>query len=178
MRHGVRWGGAAIIVAALAVGCSRGPTGTAKEKDEEQVRAKFVALQDALRSLLKSAEGDSRPLYDLLHTDTQLDADRVAKSVSEAYAKADPATQAKFAEKLGVPAAQMGQLSGLNYLRSKFFLDKYHEIPDSKVEKISFERDKAWVHYVEPDGDHEKLELAREDTVWKVILPVPRFEMK
>jgi len=179
MRHGVRWGGAALVVASLVVGCTRTPTGTSKEKDEEQVQEKFVALQDALKAILaKPDDADTRALWDLLHTDTQLDADRVAKKVREQFDRADDASKAKVCEALHVPAAKMSQFSGPHYLRSKTFLGKYNEIPDSKLEKITFERDKAWVHYLEPDGDHQKLELVRQDRQWKILLPVPPFEMK
>jgi hypothetical protein len=178
MRRCVRWGGAAVLVAALAVGCSRTPSGTQLEQDEGQVREKFVALQGALKALLAKPDGaDTRALWDLLHTDSQLDADRVAKSVSERYAKADDGTKATMAEKLGMAGDKIATLSGPNYFRSKAFLSgRISEIPGSKLDKITFERDKAWVHYVEDDGDHEKLELAREDRVWKIILPIPRLE--
>ena len=178
MRYAVRWGGAAVVLATLAVGCSKTPTGTKREQDEEQVRGKFVALQGALKALIAKPDGaDTRAVFDLLHTDSQLDADRVAKSVSERYAKADDAAKAKMAEKLGMPGDQVATLSGPNYLRSKVFLSgKTAEIPGSKFDKINFERDKAWVHYIEDDGDREKLELAREDRQWKIILPIPRFE--
>ena len=103
-------------------------------------------------------------------------ADRVAKSVSEKYAKADADTQAKMAEKLGMPGPKIAELSGPNYLRSKVFLGKYHEIPDSKIiGKIVVQGDQATLNYEEPDGDKEKLNYARQEGKWKVGMPLPKF---
>ena len=179
MRRCVRWGGAAMVVAALAVGCTRTPPAAKAASDEEQVRAQFVALQDALTAALaKPNEADTRKIWDLLHGDSQEDANRIAKAVSDQYAKADAPTKAKMEEALRVPGPKMGKYSGVNYLRGKEFLGKWDEIPGSKIDKITFEKDKAWVHYVEKDGDAEKLPLARQDERWKFILPIPRFELK
>jgi hypothetical protein len=180
MRHGVRWGGAALLAGALLVGCTGAPTGTAKQKDEERVGEKFVALQGALKNVLaKPDDADTRPLWDLLHTDTQLDADRIAKKIRADFDKADDATKAKMSEALHTPVAKLKTYSGLHYLRSKTFLGKYDEIPESKLEKVAFEsKDKAWAHYEEPDKEHQKVELVRQDLQWKVLLQVPPFEMK
>jgi hypothetical protein len=178
MQRSVRWGGAAMVMAAMAVGCSQTAARVARE--EPHVRAKFASLQNTLKGFLENPDDHHlRALWDLLHNDSQLDADRVAKSVQEQYAKADDAAKAKMAEKLGLPGDKIATLSGPNYIRTKLFLGgKVSEIPGSKLDKVTFERDKAWVHYVEADGDHEKLELAQQDRTWKIIVPIPRFEAK
>jgi hypothetical protein len=182
MRHGVRWGGVALLTSALLVGCTRTPTGTAKEKDEAQVRERFAALQGAIKAVLaKPDDADTRPLWDLLHSDTRLDADRIAEKIRVQFDKADDATKAKMSEALHLPLEKLKTYSGLHYLRSKTFLGKYDEIPESKLEKITFDgKDKAWAHYVESDEDHDrqKVEMVRQDLQWKILLPVPAFEMK
>ncbi len=175
MRHGVRWGGAVLLVA-VAIGCTRGPSGTQREKDEAVIRERFADLQAALKGLQANPyDAHARKVFDLLHTDTQQNADRTAKSVSDQYARADDAAKAKIGAALGVSGADFQRLSGLDYLRGKVFLNAYQAVADSKLDKITFERDKAWAHYQETGGAHDsgKVEFAQQDRQWKIILPIP-----
>jgi hypothetical protein len=175
MRHGVRWGGVVLLMA-MAIGCTRAPTGAQREKDEAVVRERFTALQDAFKAVqAKPDDANTRKLFDLLHTDSQQNADRAAKSVSDQYVRADDAAKAKISAALGVSGADFQRLSGIDYLRSKVFLNTYQAVADSKLDKITFERDKAWAHYQETGSarDSGKVEFALQDQQWKIILPIP-----
>jgi hypothetical protein len=181
MRHVARWGGVVVLLAVLAAGCST-QSGTTKDKakvgslesPEEQVKAKFNTFQQAFRVLLKEPnEDNARLVWDLLHTDSQLDADRAAKTIREEFKKADATEKATQEKALGLTAAELDNLSGLSFLRSKRFLGKYDEIPDSKLDKVTVRGDEASVVYIEPDNDQVTLRLARQDGQWKVLLPVP-----
>jgi hypothetical protein len=158
---------AATILSCLA-GCSR-PTDNAAPpaKGDEEVRATFVAFQQTLKAK------DADKLWSLLAADSQADAERKAKSVRDAYAKANPKERAEQEKTLGLASAELESLKGVGFLKSKRFLGKYDEIPGSKVDKIDVKGDKAVVNYIEDDGDKEKLELIREQGKWKVVVPMP-----
>jgi hypothetical protein len=51
---------------------------------------------------------------------------------------------------------------------------KFPEVPQGTIEKVSVQTESATIHFVEPDGDHEKLILIREDQQWKFWLKIPR----
>jgi hypothetical protein len=165
----------------VAVGCS-GQSGTKKDKvqigtletPEEQVKAKFNTFQQAFTVLEKQpTEDNARLVWDLLHTDSQLDADRAAKFIREEFKKADATEKAKQEKALGLTATELEGLSGLSFLRSKRFLGKYDELPASKMDKVEVRGDEASVIYIEPDNDRVTLRMARQDGQWKVLLPVP-----
>jgi hypothetical protein len=152
---------------ALGVGCSGSGTPAPQAKEEDQVRQAFEALQKALKAR------DADKLWAMLDADSQADADRAARAIRDSYAKAKPAEQAEQEKALGLPAAKFAALKGPGFLETKRFHGKYDEIPDSKVDKVVVQGDRATVHYVEPDDDKEKLTFVREKGEWKVSLPMP-----
>jgi hypothetical protein len=60
-------------------------------------------------------------------------------------------------------------------IKTKRFLGKYDEIPDSKITGITVQGESATLNYLEPDGDKEKLIYTRQDGKWKVAMPMPKF---
>jgi len=149
-----------VLVLTISAGCS-GTAGTSSG-DEKQVRQAFTALQEALKAK------DAEKIWGLLDADGQADAESRARAVRDAYAKASPAEKAKQEKQLGLPGKELSTLKGIGYLKTRLFLGKHHEIPDSEIEKVTVQGDQATVFYVEEDGDHEKLKLVREGGKWKV----------
>jgi hypothetical protein len=156
----------------LLAGCSppadsAAPTKSAK--GEEEARSTFVAFQEALKAK------DANKLWSLLDSDSRADAERKAKSVRDAYAKANAKERAEQEKTLGLAGAELKLLQGGGFLKSKRFLgyNKYNEIPGCKIDKIDVKGDKAVVHYIEDDGDKETLKLVREEGKWKVVAPMP-----
>jgi hypothetical protein len=164
-------GWAGLLALVLAAGCNRGaePTGNANPDDEAQVRAVFAELQAALKA------EDADKVWDLLDGKSRADAEREAGKVRAAYAQAGPEEKARREAALGLSGPDLSGLTGKGVLKSKPFRGKYHEVPDSTVEKVTLEKDSATVHYHEPDDEHDKLILVREDGRWKVWLTIPRI---
>jgi hypothetical protein len=157
------WWTAALV--GLLAGCAGSDKAAGGGKDEEQAREAFTAFQKAL------AAKDGDKLWSMLDEDAQADVERAAKAAREAYAKADPDERAKQEKALGLSGKELESLKGPVYLRSKRFLGKYDEVPESKVEQVTVQGDKATVNYTEPDGDKEKHPLLRQGGQWKVTLP-------
>jgi hypothetical protein len=160
---------AATAVLSCLAGCSRPAENAAPAKGEDEARATFVAFQQALKAK------DADKLWSLLDTDSQADAERKAKAVRDAYAKANPKDRTEQEKTLGLSGAELESLKGVGFLKSKRFLgyNKYDEIPSSKIDKIDVKGDRVVVNYVDDDGDKEKLELIREAGKWKVVAPMP-----
>jgi hypothetical protein len=159
-----------LLAAAAVAGCSGGqsaaPSGSSSE-EEAQVKQTFAAFQKALR--VKDAD----KVWDLLDDDSRADAQRVAKAISDAYAKATADEKAKQEKELDLPGAELSILSGTGFLKTKRFLGKYNEIPESKVEKVVLVGDKATINYTEDDGDKEKLAAVRQGGQWRLTVPMP-----
>jgi hypothetical protein len=153
-----------IIGTALVVGVVMPPVCCAADADE--VRAAFTGFQAALKS------GDPEKIWPLLDSKAQSDADKAAAALKATYGKAKPAEKEKLEKALGLSAAEIKDVTGKVYLKSKRFLGKYHEIPGSKFDKATIDGDKAAVNYTEDDGDKEKLDLVRQDGKWKVSIRV------
>ena len=96
--------------------------------EEDDARAAFTAFQASLKS------GDPEKMWPLLDTKTQADADKAAAALKTSYGKAKPAEKTALEKAFGLTAAEMTAVSGKVYLKSKRFLGKYHEIPDSKLD--------------------------------------------
>jgi hypothetical protein len=160
---------AAVAVLSCLAGCGKPADPAAPAQGEEEVRAAFVAFQDALKAK------DADKLWSLLGADNQADAERKAKGVRDAYSKADAKERAEQEKALGLAGAELKSLKGVGFLKTNRFLgyNKYKEIPGSKIDKIDIKGDKAVVNYTEDDGDPEKLELIRESGKWKVVAPMP-----
>jgi hypothetical protein len=158
-------------VTALVVGCARSPE-TPKQSAadlEGEVRGKFAALQAAVKV------GDVDGLWALLDGKSQAEAERASQALQAAYGKAGPEEKAKQAEALGLTATDLAGLTGKAILKTERFRKRYRELPESAVEKVVVEGDHATVHFLEPDGDHEKLVMVRQQGQWKVWLKVPRL---
>jgi len=141
-------------------------TAAARADDELDVKTVFLAFQAALKV------ADHEKLWSLLDTKARAETDAYAKIVQATYGKSNDDEKAKLEKAFGLSADEMNKLTGKLYLKSKPFLKKYHEVPGSKVDKVTVEGDKAAVNYIEEDNDKEKLELVRQDGKWKLSIPV------
>jgi hypothetical protein len=171
MRYRLFTGCAIALLAALAWGCTthvNSPTPAAAAGDEAAVRAVFADFQAALKTR------DADKLWGLLDEDSRAEAERAAKVLKGEYDKAPAATKGEREKELGLTAAELATLAGAGFLKTKRFHGKYDEVPDSKVEKVTVQGDKATVNYLEPDGDKEKLSLVRQGGAWKLSVPMPR----
>jgi hypothetical protein len=151
----------------LVAGCGSSSAGH-QDKKETAVRETFAKLQAALKAK------DANKIWDLLDADSRADADRAAKAMRDTYQKAGATEKAQQEKALGLPGAELSELTGKGFLKTKRFLGKYDEIPESRVEKVVVKEDNATVHYVEDDGDKEKLTFTRHDGRWHVVLAMPR----
>jgi hypothetical protein len=132
------------------------------------VRQAFTSFQEAL----KAKDGDR--IRTLLDEDSRADAEREAKGIREGYAKAAPPERAELEKTLGLTGEELGSLKGTGFLKSRRFLGKYDEVSESKIEKVEVKGERAVVNYLEPDGDHEKLTLVRQEGQWRLSVPMPR----
>ncbi len=156
----------AFLLLVVLSGCSDRPAG--KASGEEAVRQAFVAFQTALK------ERKAEQMWDLLDTESQADAEQAAQAIRSAYMKATPAEKAEQEKALGLSGAELAELKGPGFLRTRRFHGKYDELPDSKIDKIVVQGNSATVSYVEPDGDQEKLTLLLQQGQWKPSVPMPR----
>lgn len=156
----------AVILAAC--GCSKPAAPPPAGSEEEAVQKAFATFQEAMKAK------DGEKLFGLLDTDSQAEATRAAQTIKDAYAKATPAEKGETEKALGLPAAEVAALDAKGFLKSKRFLGKYHEIPDSKFEKATVQGDKATANYIEDDGDKVKLEMVKQGGAWKVSIPMPK----
>jgi hypothetical protein len=151
----------------VVLGCSKA-TDHSSAQDEGEVRQKFTELQLALK------DRDTDKLWALLDSKSQADADRAAKVIQTTYAKASAEEKADQEKALGLTGAELATLTGKGFLKSKRFQGKYHEVPDSKIEKVVVQGDSATIYYLELDGDKEKTILVRQEGQWKVWLTMPK----
>jgi hypothetical protein len=153
--------------ALLVLGCSK-TTDVSSGGEEGRARETFIALQAALKA------HDADKLWKLLDSESQDDAERAAKAVQAAYAKADANEKSEQEKALGVPGEQLAALNGSGFLKTKRFHGKYDELSESKIDQVTVQGDKATVAYTEPDGDKEKASLVRQGGQWKVSLSMPK----
>ena len=164
-----RWIGVWFLAFAAAISvCSDLPAG---DDAEAMARAKFKTLQSAVKA------GDTEKIWSMLSDKSKSAAEKTAKDVQAAHAKAGAKDKADIEEALGMKAADIAKLTGPGYLKSKRFQKKYDELPESKIEKVAVQADGITVHYLEPDGDHEKLIFVRQDGVWKAWLGIPKIRL-
>ena len=135
---------------------------------EDDVRAAFGQLQKAIKAR------DPDQIWGLIDDDTQSDANRAAKAVSAAFAKADDKAKGDFAKKYGLSAKELADMNGKLFLKSNRFQGKYYEIPGSKIDSVKVKGDSAKLTYIEDDGDKEKLTLVKQKGAWKFVLPMPK----
>jgi hypothetical protein len=132
------------------------------------VREKFGDLQFAIKS------HDADKLWALLDARSRADAERAAKEIQTAHAQASADGKAKLEEALGLSGTELVGLTGIGFLKTKRFQQKYQELPDSRIDKIVVQGDNATIHYHEADGDKEKAILVRQDGQWKAWLTMPK----
>jgi hypothetical protein len=161
----LRWKG--FLCVALIVGCSE-PAEQKLLNDDAPVRAKFAELQSAIKAR------DADKLWSLLDSKSRADAERAAKAIQAAYAKATDDEKTKQEKALGLAGKALAGLTGKGYLKTNRFHSKYHEVPDSSIERVVVEGETATVYYLEDDGDKEKIILVRQDGEWKVWLTMPK----
>jgi hypothetical protein len=139
---------------------------------DAEIALAFKALQSAIKAK------DADKIWDLLAKESQSDAEREAKIVKEAFGKANDKDKAEYEKKLELTAKELGDITGKLYVKSRRFYGKYHEIPDSKVEKITITGDSGTVKYIEPDDDKMTQEVVREQGKWKFVMAIPKATEK
>lgn len=166
-----RFGWIGLLSLALLGGCTRMPTtATHPAADEEgAVRERFAALQAAV------AKQDAETIWTMMASKSQAEAERSAQAVQTAYTKANVEEKAGQEKDLGLTGIEVAGLTGRGVLKTRRFHHKYHELPESKIEKVTVQGDNATVHYLEPDGDHEKLIFVRQEDQWKAWLALPKL---
>jgi hypothetical protein len=167
-----------ILFGAYSIGCTsktpeppKKPGVDAKQADAEVAHA-FRALQAAIKAK------DAETIWDLLAKESQGDAEREAKVVKEAFGKANDKDKAEYEKKLELTARELADITGKLYVKSRRFYGKYHEIPDSKVEKIAVTGESGTVKYIEEDGDKITQEVVREQGKWKFVMAIPKATEK
>jgi hypothetical protein len=162
----LRWTNFLLVAGAL--GCSSRPINNPAADEERAVREKFGELQSAMKS------GDADKLWAVLDARSRADAERAAKEIQTAHAQASAEEKAKLEQALGLNGTELLRLTGIGFLKTKRFQQKYQELPDSKIDKVVVQGDSATIHYLEPDGDKEKAILVRQGGKWKAWLTMPR----
>jgi hypothetical protein len=157
-----------ILVLCLFVipGCKK-PAEQSSKEEEQAVRDTFVAFQSAL----KARDGDK--IWPLLDSDSQADAERAAMALRKDYSKASAEEKAKQEGAFGLGGAELADLTGKGFLKTKRFYGEYHEVPDSTIDKVAVDGNKATVFYIEEDGDKKKFSLERQDANWKLSIKMP-----
>ena len=158
----ISWLGAvlgATLLAAPALGRA--------DAEEDKVKEAFTALQAGIQA------ADADKLWPLLDTSTQKAVEKAAAALAAEYDKAKPEGKEQLEKLFGLSAAEMGKLKAEPklFVKTKRFIGKWHEVPGSKVDKVTVSGDKATLNYTEEDGDKEKLDFVKQDGKWKVILP-------
>jgi hypothetical protein len=164
----LKWGPTAVVLSVAAMAMAQ-QTLSAQGKGEDDIKQAFGQLQGAIKA--KAAP----KIWGLLDSFTQADAEKIAGRVKAVYKKANEKAKAELETNLGLTADEFAKLDGMMLLKTKRFLGKYDEIPDSKITGITVQGDSATLNYLEPDGDKEKLAYIREDGKWMVAMPMPKF---
>ena len=158
------------VFAIGVTGCT--PTGPENNSTDAQITQAFKALQTAIKAK------DADKIWELLAKESQGEADREAKFVKDAFAKANDKEKVEYEKKLELTAKELADITGKLYIKSKGFYGKYHEIPDSKVKKITVKGDSGTVRYIEEDNDEVNQEVVREQGKWKFVMAIPKATEK
>lgn len=138
---------------------------------EADVRAKFGELQSAVK------KNDTDKIWALLSDKSKATAEKTVKDIQAAHAKAGAKDKGDIEAALGLSAAEIAKLTAQGYLKTKRFRTKYDELPESKIEKVVVQKEDATVHFLEPDGDKERLIYLRQDGQWKAWLGIPKIKL-
>jgi hypothetical protein len=166
-----------ILFVACLIGCTPTPSEPPKKsggdaKQDAEVAQAFKALQAAIKAK------DADKIWDLLAKESQADADREAKVVKDAFGKTSDKEKAEYEKRLELTGKELADITGKLYVKSRRFYGKHHEIPDSKVEKITVTGDSGTVKYIEEDGDKITQEVVREQGKWKFVMQIPKATEK
>jgi hypothetical protein len=156
------------LIALLASICIALSADQVMAQDSEALRKQFAEVQKAVQSK------DAGKLWELLGSKSQGDAEKIAREIRETFAKGTAEEKRKQAETLGLDAKDLNQLTGKAYLMSAPVWRKLKELPESKIARIVLTGDNATLHYLETDGDKEKMIFVRQGNDWKAWLILPR----
>jgi hypothetical protein len=135
---------------------------------EDDIRQAFTALQKAIKGR------DADKIWGLIDTDSQADANRAAKAVQAAFAKADDKGKGEFEKKYGLTAKELGAMTGKLFIKSERFHGKYYEVPGGKIESVKVKGDTARITFKEEDGDIEKFSMVKQKGEWRFTIPMPK----
>lgn len=162
-----------ILCVVCLIGCTPTPSERAKKPGADaEITQAFSGLQSAIKAK------DADKIWTLLANESQADAEREAKVVKDSFAKANDKDKGEYEKKMELTAKELTDMNGKHYVKSRRFYGKYHEIPDSKVEKITVTGDSGTVKYIEDDGDKMTQDVVREQGKWKFVMPIPKATEK
>src|SRR4051812_32906107 len=118
-----------LLPALLLAGCTNAANQD-RGGDEAAIRQAFGDFQAAI----KARDGDK--LWQLLADESRQDAERRAKELQAAFANGDAAKKVEMETNLKLTAGELEKIDARAYLKSNRFYGKYHEVPDSTLEKV------------------------------------------
>jgi hypothetical protein len=163
----------AALLCSLVAGCS-GSSSKSKDGDADaEIKKAFAGLQFAVK------ERNGEKIWDQLDADSRQDADRLARTVKDSYAKADEKTKAELAKSVGLPDGKLKDLSAKTFLESDLFFrfDEHDELPDVKgLDKVEVKGNTAKVFFKDPDKQETtvSMKLQREDNRWRFQVAMPK----
>jgi hypothetical protein len=157
-----------LIGLVLGCGTATQPASQAGAAPEEQVKAAFVTLQQALK------DQKTDDIWELLDKNTQADAGRAADAWKQKLAKADADDVKK---QMGIDAEELNKLTGKGFLKTKAFSEdnEIKELANAKDPEVKMDgKDRATVSY--PDakkpGEKDHVKFIKQDGKWKALLPM------
>jgi hypothetical protein len=165
-----------ILFAACLIGCTppsqKEKPGDDAKKPEDQVKQAFASLQAAIKAK------DADKIWDLLDKDSQSDAEREAKAASKAHSQLADKDKVDYEKRLDLTGKELAGMNGKLCVKSDVFYGKHHEVPDSKIDKVSVDGETGTLYYIEDDGDKGNFPLVREKGQWRFSLVIPKAPEK
>jgi hypothetical protein len=155
-----------LIGLVLGCGTATQPAAQAGASPEEQVKAAFVTLQQALK------DQKTDDIWELLDKNTQADAGRAADAWKQKLAKADAEDVKK---QMGIDAEELSKLTGKGFLKTKAFAEdeEINELTRAKDIDVKMDsKDRATVSYPDEKKKDEKdhVKFIKQDGKWKALL--------
>jgi hypothetical protein len=161
-----------IVFAVCLMGCNpaanKNNPGDAAKKAEDEIKQAWTGLQAAIKAK------DADKIWEFLDKNTQSAAEREAKAASQAFGKLADKDKADYEKRVGLTAKELADMTGKLYAKSAVFYGKNHEIPDSKIDKITVTGETGMLYSIEDDGDKVNFPLALEKSQWKFKLETPK----
>jgi hypothetical protein len=132
-----------------------------------EVRQLFTDFQSAV----KKRDGDK--LWDLIAERSQQAADSKAGAIKEAFAGGDDKKKTEIEKEQDLSAAELKDLTGKRYLKSKEFAGKYQKVADGQLLQIVAKGEDAHVACKEADGAAMQFKLVQEKQRWKLVVDMP-----